>query len=940
MNALISMKGYHEKFQESPLVDICAHCGVELGINRFKKKNTFRDAEKASEILKLQFCCQGCEHVHSILRQQGLLEFYSIDEKAGLFSGNYFREQGPTIDYSILDTQEYAKNFIIHAGDVFESSSINMKPRQVVFILHSIHCAACVWLLEKLPKFHPEILFARINYLRKEIKITYNPAPEDESSIGVKLSEIAKLLEELGYPPDLSHSHLGLGKKILKDVKGRYKKVSSEHSDLIRVGVSGFCFGNIMLFSFPEYIDNNLAIYFAQGFRNLNFLLSLPVFFYCAYPYFQSFFIWIRMIYKTKKLYNFWHFNLDLPIVLGILCMYGCSIYEWVTSRGAGYFDSFVGLIFFLSIGRLITSKSFKHLQFERNYSSFFPLSVKRVQCLTDTQEAFVPVKDLNRGDIIELRYAEIVPTDIILFSEETKVDLSFITGEEAEVVYKKGASILAGAKILGPAILGVVDAVLASSSLGKLWELSDRNERDKQIDGANITSPAFQVTIQKITPYFTFTILLLALSSFFYWLPDVGRSLRSLSGVLIIACPCALSMVTPFTLGTAMNILGRLGFFVKNIEVIEKFSILKHIVFDKTGTLSSRKEYEVKFRHLLDSHLSVSQDNEVFFKVDVCRELYLIFRESTHPHSLAIARYIKEKIQELYGENFLPSWIEKQKKFHDFQNFKNYPGKGYRLEYKQNVYTIGQFSFLKHEGLFHDNVLDEESLIFQDGTDNDITTSSIVWLARNDKVLGSFLLEVKPRKGVQEMLNNLSCLTSPRGGVGNFFAKEITLHLLSGDKKTAQHPYQKYFMKENQYFEKNPIEKVKIIEMLSSKGPVLMIGDGLNDAGAFIKASLGIALTENTSHFTPASDVIMQADLLSKFDKIFNFLLSVRFVIYICLALSFAYNVFGLTFALQGNLNPLFTAIIMPLSSVSVIIVSASLIKLISFFYGLGVRK
>lgn len=281
------------------------------------------------------FCCNGCKTVYEILDDNKLCNYYNLDSTPGITPSLLHSTK---FDY--LDDQQTMQQIIdFTEGDV----------AKVTFDIPQMHCSSCIWLLENLFKLNKAITNSQVDFLKKKLTITF-------FNKKISLKELVQLLTSIGYEP-----------QILLDSEDKVPEKKTRSTLYYRVGVAGFCFINIMMLSFPEYLGIDLSDAFLKRFfLYLNLVLSLPVFFYSAWEYFGSAIKGLR-----KKIVN-----IDFPISLGILVLFIRSAYEVLSGTGAGYFDSLTGLVFFLLIGKLFQEKTYGAMNFERNYKSFFPLSV------------------------------------------------------------------------------------------------------------------------------------------------------------------------------------------------------------------------------------------------------------------------------------------------------------------------------------------------------------------------------------------------------------------------------------------------------------------------------------------------------------------------------------------------------------------------------------
>ncbi|MCX6268600.1 MAG: heavy metal translocating P-type ATPase metal-binding domain-containing protein [Bacteroidetes bacterium] len=283
------------------------------------------------------FCCNGCKTVFEILSQSNACDYYKYEEHPGLKAGN--REVGS--QYAYLDNDEICRELLEFSEDGVS---------KVKLFIPAIHCSSCIWLLENLQRLQAGVMHSSVNFVKKEVIITFH---DDKLS----LRQLVELLVSINYIPQLTLDTLEKGVKR-KINRGIY----------YRLGVAGFCFGNIMLFSFPAYLSVNDAVenLLRQNFGLLNILFGIPVAFYSGW-------VFIISAYKgLKKRFV----SIDVPIAIGILVLFFRSVYEIISGTGPGFMDSLAGLVFFLSIGRWYQDKTYQALSFERDYRSYFPVAV------------------------------------------------------------------------------------------------------------------------------------------------------------------------------------------------------------------------------------------------------------------------------------------------------------------------------------------------------------------------------------------------------------------------------------------------------------------------------------------------------------------------------------------------------------------------------------
>ncbi len=774
----------------------CIHCGQDCG------KNPVLWEQKP-------FCCNGCSMVYQILADKKLDRYYEMMPTPGI---RLEQENTSVTRYAYLDSDEIKLKLLD-----FSDGGIS----RINLFIPAIHCSSCIWLLENLNTLHKGIMHSHVNFVRKEVSITFR-----ESEI--TLRQVVELLHTIHYIPDISYN---------KSAKDDQQKANRRM--IMKIGVAGFAFGNIMLLSFPDYLPGGEAIdkLMAGTFGIVSFILALPVITFCSSDFFLSAYKSLR-----KKI-----INIDLPLSIGILALFLESSFEIFTGSGTGYMDSLAGLLFFMLIGRWYQSRTYQSLSFDRDYRSYFPIAVTR---LLDEKEEFVQLKDLKVGELILVRNGELIPVDSILIEGDGNIDYSFVTGESIPVAKKTGDFVFAGGKQSGAAIKLRVEKEVAQSYLTQLW-----NE-DKLGDAGEMQ---MQTVINKVSHYFTIIILAIASSAGVYWaFTDLGKAVYVFSSILIVACPCALSLTIPFTFGNVMRIFGRNGFYIKNTEVIEKLTHADTVVFDKTGTLTHSRT------------MNIGWDGIALTEKEM-QWIRSVARNSTHPLSVMVSEWLPVS-------SLLP-----------VIDYKEISGLGIIGMVENHKIMIGSRIFIAG------NETSEEGKI------------SSVYISINNKMRGFFKMENHYRDGLKDVISGM---------------QHIQLHLLTGDNDSELKNLRTYFSPSTTlHFNQSPVDKLGYINALKNNGRnVIMIGDGLNDAGALLKADIGITVADDIYHFSPACDAILQSEKFGRLQDYLSFSKTALKIVYSSYLISFLYNIVGLTFAIQGILSPVVAAILMPLSSISVI--------------------
>ena len=752
------------------------------------------------------FCCNGCKTVYEIFSENDLTCYYDLQSSPG----------------AVPKEIEGKYDFLEKENIIEKLTEFNDGKTQIatLYIPH-IHCSSCIWILENLNKLNPGISSSQVNFGKKNVRVTYN-------SETTSLKEVVLLLSGIGYEPYIS----------LEDFKGGKEHIN--RSLIYKVGIAGFAFGNVMFLSFPEYFEVGefWLEQYKHFFRWVMFAFSLPVVFYSGRHYFTS-------AYKGLRANVL---NIDVPIALGIAVLFIRSTVEIIFDLGSGFFDSLTGLVFFLLLGKFFQQKTYASLSFERDYKSYFPIAVTKISA--EEGETPIQVYDIKKGDRLLIRNEELIPVDGILINGRAKIDYSFVTGESETVTKESGDKLFAGGKQTSGVIEMEALKSVEQSYLTQLWsnDVFSKNKED-----------SFTTLTNQISKRFTIAVLTIAIVATTYWLfADASKAMNVFTAVLIIACPCAIALSAPFTLGNMLRIFGRLKFYVKNASVVEQLAAINTIIFDKTGTITSNAKSTATYE---GEELTTSE--KVLLKNTL--------RGSNHP--------LSRSLYEILDANNIIT----------LNHFEEHVGKGIEASHENNKIKIGSASFV--------------------GSNESSVLNTTVHISTNNNYKGKYTFYNSYRKGLSNLFNRLK--------------KQYDLVILSGDNEGELENLKKLLpSKTKLIFNQKPDDKLEYIKYHQTEGAkVLMVGDGLNDAGALAQSNVGIAISENVNVFSPACDAILDA---SKLTQLNNYIKAAKGAIKIIkwsFALSFFYNVIGLYFAVTGQLAPVIAAILMPLSSISIVV-------------------
>jgi Cu+-exporting ATPase len=671
---------------------------------------------------------------------------------------------------------------------------INGNHWQWTIQLPGIHCTSCLILLERMGEWLPGVRDVRVAFSAKQAVVQFDPEM-------ISVSRLAAWLDFVGYPPSIITQK---------------KKTTSGIAEL---GITGFAMGNAMMSAFPEYFGlseetNYQLLYF--------------------FRYSTAFFATISLVVAGKfylinayKAVRNRQWSLDIPIALGMLALWVWSAHLLFTGQNGGYFDSLSGLIFFLILGRFLQGRTYAAFSFERTVDDFLPISVFSL-----TREEFVRLGDLKEGEEYQIPTEGIVPVKSILMGK-AELDYSFITGESELQQLYRDQTIFAGARNAGSTLIAKVLQAPSQSEVEGLWKSKDRETTGW--------------VSERITATFTISVLIISvLATVVWWFLNPERAIEIGVSVLIIACPCALSLAAPFAYGTASKLLSDMGLYMKSGLGIEKLAAAQRFFWDKTGTLTERAS-TVNITELSEGDKSV-------FRAMVGR--------SSHPVSRLLAQYLQEG-----PKATLSRWEE-------------HVGKGIEAEFEGQTFALGSAQWLN-------------------------TTGDQTVMAIEGHVVGGFGSEFSYRANLTELFQAITDLGGEHA-------------LISGDHpRELPRNWSKYFEGKS-HFNKSPEQKSSLVQ---GQKNAVFLGDGLNDVKAMESADLGIAVVENSMSYIPKSGGVLLANQLLELPAMIRYSRRVRSLVKWAYMLSLLYNLSGVALALFGALSPVVAAILMPLSSISVVL-------------------
>ncbi len=793
----------------------CFHCGLPIA----------SDADFHSQLDELtrDFCCFACQSVCEAIYDAGMQGYYQRTPQGTLLAP----PPAPPRDIEMYDLEEVQQDFVRIVGDL----------RDANLLVEGIHCAACVWLIERSMMRVPGVAAANVNMAGKRLHLRW-----DEKR--VKLSSLIQRLSQIGYSgvpydPDVA--------------EGAMKK--SNRAMLFRLFFAGFTMMNMNLIAIALYTGASRGE-FVGFFHWLAFALATPTLFYSGFPFFKGAWGGLRNARLT----------MDLPIALGLTVTYAYSFYATLSGKEEVFFDTVTNLTFVILIGRYLEGM-FRH-QAVAATNRLMDLQPRVATVLRDGSEQMVSVRAVQVGERVLVKPGSKVPMDGVVCEGHSSVDESMLSGESMPVRKHAGDSVAAGTINGSGALVIEVRASSQESTLAKIIRL---------VEEAQSSKAPIQRISDSIVPWFVLVTLICAGITFYIWSDNFELALMAATSVLIITCPCALGMATPMSIAVASGLGAKHGILVKNGEVLETLSKVTHFVFDKTGTLT---EGRMRVEQVL---VGQGQDEESVLSVAASVERY-----SEHSVAQAVVRWVEERQIAYRNSNVL--------------NFHATAGAGVQAESAGKSVLIGTADWLERNQV----VLQLELL--QPLTQLESQAKTCVHLAVDGRHVAVLVLADTLRSEAQALVNTLR-----EAGIG--------MTLLSGDRQAVADAVARQLGGMEVIAEVLPQDKDRVIQQLQQRGEcVAMVGDGVNDAPALIRANVGIALGSGTDVSVESADIVLMQNELDKVRQATILSRRTLRTIRQNIGLSFVYNIIMVPLAMMAMVTPLMAALTMPVSSLLVI--------------------
>jgi len=764
-------------------------------------------------------CCPGCQAVAQAIVDNGLENFYQFRTEK---SRNPQQALDDVLEsLPLYDRPELQKDFVkSEAGQL----------RQASLILEGIVCAACVWLSERHVMSLPGVTEFRVNYSTRRATVKW----DDDR---IHLSDILKAITAIGY---IAHPF---------DPSRQEKIQKQERSKALRkLAVAGLGAMQVMMLAVAMYageaqgMDSDLRHFM----RWVSLVICMPVVFYSAATFFIS--AWRDLRYRQL--------GMDVPVSLAIGSAFLASVWATIYDTGAVYFDSVTMFTFFLLSGRYLEMMA-RHRagQAAEELVRLLPVTATRV---IDGLEEVVSAAELQVDDMVRIKPGETVPADGVIVEGSSSVDESLLTGESVPVTRLPGNDLIGGSVNAESPLLMRIVKVGEDTVLSSIVRLLDRAQTEK---------PKLAQVADRVAGWFVGIILILAgLVAFYWWQHQPEQAFWITLSVLVVTCPCALSLATPAALVAATGQLTRKGLLITRGHALETLAKATHVIFDKTGTLTHG-------RLKLQEVISLSGVT----KTELLNIAAAVESGSEHPIARAIIEAAVDK--------------KTASKMHATT------GCGIEAEVNGKLYRVGKPDYvadLNGQTVTHDCLRQAKTVIA---------------LADESEPLALFVLNDVIREDAQETVTAIK-------------DKGISVSLLSGDRQVVVDSVADKLGIQDALASMLPAQKLQHIQALQKRGEVVvMVGDGVNDAPVLAAAQVSIAMGEGSQIAHASADMVLLSEQLPHIVDGITMSRRTLIVIRQNLAWALVYNLVALPMAAMGLVAPWMAAIGMSLSSLLVVV-------------------
>jgi Cu2+-exporting ATPase len=800
----------------------CTHCGLPV------PKGLIQPDQSD------QFCCQGCQTAYQLIHSSGLDAFYRMVDSTGE-QQTLQKRTAPEAEFRSFDESTFLEKFSRGLpGGVMEAS----------LGLDGIHCAACVWLVEKLPIVAPGVNEAQVNWTRGSVRVRWHP---DQ----IQLSRIAAVLFQLGYRPYPSRA---------SEKSRRREEENRRH--LVRIGIAAAAAGNNMLIAASLYLG--MFSYMSLG---MEWMLRVASCVVGLVAFFGPGRVFIRGAVGALRT---WTPHMDLPIALGLTAGTVAGLVNTVRGTGEIYFDSLTVLIFLLLVGRWIQFR-------QQNRAAdaielLYRLTPQRTRRVVEDRVEEVAVEDIAVGETVEIRPGDMIPVDAQIVEGKSTIDEAILSGESKPATRTIGDEVAAGTKNLTSVLRAKATAIGQQTRISRIVELVEKAANDK---------PEIVQWANRIGGYFVLTVISLAIATFLIWSAvDAGLAVDRSIALLIVACPCALALATPLAISVALGRMAKRKIMVKSGDVMQSLYHPGKIWLDKTGTLTEGKMQIVRWHGDSNWIRRVSQ----------------IESKVIHPIADAFVEYAGVVVGDVDDSH--QACDETASEVETRSGGVAGDIGGQRL-------LIGNRELMETNGVpFDENwkTLEQQMLTEK---------LSPCWVAADGILVGLAGIGDRIRPESKQLVDHLK-------------QRDWKVGVLSGDHAEIVSAVADSLGIAESFSGVTPEEKLRIIQEGVDRGEtIVMVGDGVNDSAALASATVGIAVHNGAEASLAAAPVYLGRSGLEAINELLESSRTTCRTIRWNFAASLGYNIVGASLAMAGLINPLVAAILMPISSLTVIALS-----------------
>jgi len=744
--------------------------------------------------------------VAELISSAGLQDYYQYRNEPALKPAN------DSDEFAIYAQRDVAEQYV----------RVDGTQHSTTLLVDGIRCAACAWLIDRMLRRDADIKDVNVNVATSRVRAAWQGEP-------TYLASIMRTLANTGYRPHVLDAN-ALQEQAQQERRGVLK----------RLGVAGVGMMQVMMYVLPTYVQSDMDVTVRHYLQLTGLLLTTPVLFYAGWPFLQS----------AARALQLRSINMDVPVAIALVLAYGASVINTLRAAGETYFDSVSMFIFLLTLARFVVMSVRHHNQSIAD--ALVRMQPRVAHRIVDNVIKDVPVKQLAINDIVQVRAGETIPADGVVTHGLSSVDESLLTGESLPVTRDVGDAVLAGSVNVTNVIEIKVARLGQHTVMSGMLALLEQTQTCK---------PKSVTVADKISRWFLQALLVAtAIVGVTWYFIDPSRAFNIVLAVLVVTCPCALSLATPAVIAATTTALARRGLLITRADTVEQLASVQTIAFDKTGTLTTGK---ITIAHI--TTFDAAQKEE-------CLRIAVSLEQAVdHPIARAFNESCKERLI--------------------VSDLRVVPGAGVEGKIQGMMYRLGKYDFAA--GLAHVN-----------GTEDRIH----IWLGNRQGIIASFEISDALRTDAMSAVQQLEQL-------------HIRSVLLSGDSEEAVKLIASQSGINEYHARQLPADKVHVLQGLQKNKVTAMVGDGINDAPVLGAASVSIAMGGGTSLAQATADAVLMNNSLMVLPLAIRIARRAKNIMQQNLWWAALYNLATIPLAAMGLITPWLAAAGMSLSSILVVL-------------------